>query len=188
MRGLFVTTNSNTVPAAEIAHKIGTRFDKVAVQDSMPDAHELIKLLNARTVTSVWTAAPDDTTRLLNYGAHEIIIQGEDRQADATVLNVVALRTCGYTGLLSVVTNLWPSRNLHWWDTFMHRNDVRLLVECYLPDNRALTVAAMTGEGRRRGYPGCEPVLGCYRGYTLDSYRPLPGRYWIWDLADAAIG
>jgi hypothetical protein len=189
MRGLFVTTNSNTDSADDILAKIATNWDKVAVQDSMPIAHELITKLNERGInSSVWTASPDDTTRLLSYGAKQIIVQGEDNQADASILNVAALRTNGFNGLLSVVSNLWPSRCLPWWDAYMHKNSIRLLPECYLPENPNQTVAAMVGEGIRRGYPTCQGVLGCYWGFGLKDYLPLPRDYWIWDAAQMLAG
>lgn len=189
MRGLFVTENSAADTVAGLVAKIGTNFDKVAVQDTLPAAQDLIAELNGRNVsTSVWTASPDDTARLALFGARQIIVQAEDYQADAAVLNVAALRLHRFSGLISVVTNLWPSRNLTWFDAFMHDNSVRLLVECYVPENPNQTVAAMLAEAHSRSYPHAEPVLGCYRGFALASYAPLPARYWIWDAAQMAPG
>lgn len=183
MIGLFVTTNGWDPSRLADARLCS----KVAVQDSLPGAAELLGQLHGFTRTSVWTASPDDSTRLLGFHAEEIILQGEDGQADAVVLNVIALRSSGYAGLISVVTNLWPSRNLSWFDRFLHKQGVRLLPECYLPDNPDATPAAMLAECHRRGYPGAQPVLGLYRGFDLDRYPDRGPSFWVWDAAQSPV-
>ena len=188
MRGLFV---AYWFDRAGLARAAGN-FDKIAIQYQAGVDPQLADVRALGATAAIWDAdpSPDHAQDLLAGDPDEVILQAEagDGYNQAVMVAVTAddLRGQGWDGPLSIVTNLGPSRTEPLFDHDMHHSRVHMLLECYLPENPVATVSNMLAEAHWRGYPHAEPVLGCYRGFGLADYTPLPERYWIWEASQMA--